>query len=212
MSYIDDLTYRNILDGYGNSYPARKTIIYKNFFVYDDEVQEATVIDSLNNSTIDITLTDIISNGNSANNNKIINLGTPTYSMDAANKLYVDNVSAPVVGTSSSFTIAAGSSYQTLASVPITLVSGNSLTLKVRLFTSKNNKAQTVSYTVYNNSGTLRVADESTTTALASSCTTNYTNGQTVKLTVSGSNILIQVLQELVLSYTGKLNYSLWAL
>ena len=44
------------------------------------------------------------------------------------------------------------------------------------------------------------------------SVTTNYTNGQTVKLLVSGSNILIQVLQEAGLSYTGKLNYSFWAM
>jgi hypothetical protein len=90
MSYIDDLTYRTILDGDDHSYPVRKTIKFVGSTITDDPRADATIVTNVEGALISNTLISVLGTSNNAGNYKITNLGTPTFSADAATKGYVD--------------------------------------------------------------------------------------------------------------------------
>jgi hypothetical protein len=90
MSYIDDITYRVIKDGYDTSFPVRKTIKFSGTVV-DDSINDQTIVYVEGGNVTDVpSLYAVLSEDNSAGNKKITNLATPVYSGDAANKAYVD--------------------------------------------------------------------------------------------------------------------------
>lgn len=90
MSYIDDLTYRTLLDGYDTSFPVRKTIKFVGSTLTDDPNNDLTIVTNGGGAIISNTLASVLGVSNNAANYKITNLGTPTFSADAATKGYVD--------------------------------------------------------------------------------------------------------------------------
>lgn len=88
MSYIDDLTYRVLQDGYDNSFPVRKSIKFVGGFLRDDEPNDRTLVGITSGLSQNLQVTCDIGN---AAYNKITNLYTCTNPQDAANKEYVDS-------------------------------------------------------------------------------------------------------------------------
>jgi len=88
MSYIDDLTYRVLQDGYDNSYPVRKSIKFIGSLLIDDDVNDRTLVGIT--SSLSQNLQTVCQVGNAAYNT-ITNVYTPVNLQDAANKDYVDS-------------------------------------------------------------------------------------------------------------------------
>lgn len=205
------------VDTQGNSSYAkqRQKMVFSGATIQDDASNEQTIVSI--DSSVTATLSEVLTNDNSAGNQRIINLSNPLYSMDAANKSYVDStitssIDSTLFGTKVTGTITSGTAYQTIATITPNLTSWNAKTIVIKLFTSKKYKNQEVRYTILNNSSALVLANEATTNDLSSSDTTNYTNGHSVKLIVSGTDVLVQVLQESGLTTTYTLYYSLWTI
>ena len=88
MSAIDDITFRNVKDGYGIQYPQRSNIKFVGSLIYDDPAKQETVIALTSSGSQN--LSSVIAVGNSADN-RIANVVDPVYPKDAATKNYVDN-------------------------------------------------------------------------------------------------------------------------
>lgn len=94
MSYIDDITFRVIKDGYGNTVESRKTVQFAGSTVVDDEAGDKTIVSI--NSTGGTNLAAVLLAGNSAHN-RITNLEDPIDAQDATTKTYVDAKAASIV-------------------------------------------------------------------------------------------------------------------
>ena len=89
-NFLQDISGNIILDANGNEAVQRNTLQFVDATIVDDAFNEITKI-SIGNTSTSANLSDILTNGNNAQNITITSLGSPVYSYDAATKKYVDD-------------------------------------------------------------------------------------------------------------------------
>jgi hypothetical protein len=87
-NYLYEIPTKVIADGSGTVYPQRQVLEFSGATVYDDPINQKTIVYTSGGSSA--TLSQILTNGNSAESQSITGLLDPTFDQDAATKHYVD--------------------------------------------------------------------------------------------------------------------------